>query len=281
MAPKTPVALTSTPMKFYTCLLVILLLMALFTWKTGTGEHPVAANPSGYHMTGQSFVHPGCMVDEDPCVTLSFSYPVFRGGSLLADSLQSWVDRLIGQSGSGHRREIGRLADEWFEDYDRYREKIDGYSIPWSLERHVELVYENRHLISLHFHEFSFTGGVHPAQTDKFRSFDLSDGRSLTLADLTNDREQYEQLVRLAEEQFRYTYQMLEEDDLGRQGFGTIDGTFKLPENFAFTDYGLLFYFNNFEIAPYATRPIAIELPYDDLRFIIRTRWMNHEMTFI
>lgn len=273
-------------MKFYTSLFVILLLMAILSWNTGTGEHPMTDTPSGYHMTGQSFIHPDCTIDEDPCVSLRFSYPVFRGGSSLADSVQLWVDSHIGQSTAGIREtssrdEIQKLAEAWFDDYDRYREKIHDYAIPWSLDRFVELVYENRQLISLHFNEISFTGGAHPVQTDKFQSFDLTEGRLLTLSDLTNDREQYNQLVRLAEEQFRYTYELLEKDDLGSKGYRSIDGTFALPDNFAFTDYGLLFYFNNFEIAPFATRPIAIELPYDDLRFIIRTRWMNQEMMII
>ncbi len=114
-------------------------------------------------------------------------------------------------------------------------------------------------------------------QIDIFRSFEKPGGSILTLNDLTYDDAQLEQLKIMAEEQFRFSYELLEDENLEDAGFHFLDGEFYLTENFAFTDFGLLFYYNVYEVAPYATGPIAVELPYDDLENILRTKWLKQQ----
>lgn len=219
------------------------------------------------------YEHPDCRIDEEPCVELRFRFPDFLERGPLADSLEAWISKKIeGPDGTGIT--LDEFAREWFADYDQYARHIEGYNLAWKLERRVELIHETSNLVTLHFHEFSYTGGAHPVQVDQFRSFYKPDGTMLTIGDLTAGRREFEILRDLAEEQFRYTYQLLENDDLADAGFHFLDGEFHLTENFAFTRYGLLFYFNAYEVAPYSTGPIAIELPYEDLDYLVRPLWL-------
>lgn len=229
-----------------------------------------------YEMVDLNYEHRECTTDEGPCVTMNFIYPRFQGDSTLADSLQSWTDYKIHDVESDSELvDTDELALEWFSDYDQFALQIDGYNISWSLERRVELVYQSENLVSLHFNEFSFTGGAHAMQLDVFRSFDRPGGNRITLSDLTYTEELFEQLERQAEEQFRFTYELLEKDEAGEADYTFLDGEFYLPDNFAFTDFGLLFYYNVYDIAPHATRPIAIELPYENIESVIRARWLQ------
>jgi len=222
-----------------------------------------------------TFDHPDCQIRKEPCVHLYFHYPVYSGSTPLSDSLRIWTERQLFYPEPGAIPTIAdSLAKEWFRDYDRYAQQIQGYNLSWSLERSIEQIFESETLVTLHFHEFSFSGGAHPQQLDLFRSFIKPQGKQITLADLTYDYRAFEQLVALTEEHFRFSFELLESENLTDAGFHFLDGQFHLTENFAFTEYGLLFYFNAYEVAPYATGPIAIELPYEDLEYLIRSRWL-------
>ncbi|MEX1212672.1 MAG: DUF3298 domain-containing protein [Balneolaceae bacterium] len=221
------------------------------------------------------FTSPDCMLDEEPCVELFFHYPVFHDLGEWTDSLTHWTEtQLVDHPTRQLHREIEGLAYEWFDDWEQFHDEIDDYRVPWRLERAVEVVYENDELVTLHSSEFSFAGGAHPNQYDYFQSFTKESGRRIGLKDLTPDRTSWKRLVDLAEEHFRYTFELLEEDDLDQAGFFFDDGRFHLTENIAFTPYGLLIHFNSYEVAPYAIGPISIELSYEELEHLIKSRWL-------
>lgn len=221
------------------------------------------------------FTSPDCTLDEEPCVELFFHYPVFHDQGDWTDSLTYWTqEQLVEHPTRQLHREIEGLAHEWFDDWEQFHDEIDGYRVPWRLERAVEVVYESDELVTLHFNEFSFAGGAHPNQYDHFQSFTKRSGRRVQVADLTPDSTSWNRLLDLAEEHFRYTFELLEEEDLDDAGFFFDDGRFHLTENIAFTQYGLLIHFNSYEVAPYAIGPISIELSYDELDPLIKSRWL-------
>jgi hypothetical protein len=232
-----------------------------------------------YDMTELIFEHPECQTIEGPCVTLQFIYPEFRGDDRLTERLRAWSQqKLFDLSRDTEEADPERLAREWFNDYDYYAAEIEDYNISWTLERRVDIVYTTPALVSIHFNEFSFTGGAHPSQVDIFRSFNRSGGEEITLSDLTQDEYQMGLLSDLVEEQFRSTYELLEDDELEDTGYWYMDSDFYLTENFAFTDFGILFYFNVYEVAPHATGPIAVEIRYSDLESILHSQWLHkHE----
>jgi hypothetical protein len=239
-------------------------------------QDPPEMTSLGYQMYEQIIEHPDCETDQGPCVSLIFIYPEFEGVDPLADKLNDWIfEKLYDQDNDLNSSDAEQLAQQWYNDYEIYATEIDNYNISWSLERRIELVHDTPELISLHFHEFSFTGGAHPIQTDIFRSFQKPGGNVITLNDLTYDDSQFRQLTVLVEEQFRYTFEILEEENLEDAGFWFVDNDFHLTDNFAFTNFGILFYYNVYEVAPYATGPIAVEIEYRDLQNILRAAWLH------
>ncbi|MEX2585888.1 MAG: DUF3298 domain-containing protein [Balneolaceae bacterium] len=260
--------------------ILFLLLICLFGCQESEPitQEPEPKTPFRPESITETFDHPDCEIDGEPCVHLYFHQPRFRNPSPLGDSLRVWTERHLYYPEPGSTPTTpDKLAQDWFRDYDQFVSEIEDYRIPWSLERSVEKIFESQNLISLHFNEYSFTGGAHPHQMDVFQSFIRPEGKKLTLSDLTYDFDSFEQLVDLAEEQFRFSFELLENENLQEAGFHFVDGEFHLTENFAFTDFGLIFYFNTYEVAPYVTGPIAIELPYEDLRHLIRSRWLHEQ----
>lgn len=253
----------------YILFLSVPLLTACEDEKAETGEIQ-------YTMVEQIYEHPECVTVQGPCVTIHFIYPDFEGEGALNDSLTKWTEqKMYDPQFESQDMTAEGLADQWFSDFDHFAEEIEDYNLSWTLERRVELVFTTPNLVSLHFNEFSFTGGAHPTQIDIFRSFEIPDGNILTLSDLTHDESQLVLLTSLVEEEFRYSYELLEDENLEDAGYWFLENDFHLTENFAFTNYGLLFYFNVYEVAPYATGPIAVEIRYQDLESILHLKWLS------
>lgn len=226
------------------------------------------------------YASPDCELEEgEPCVRLRFHYPVYNDHGAWTDSLTHWTQRqLIGHTTRQLDREIEGLAHEWFDDWEKFQSEIQNYRLPWRLERSVEVAYENEELVTLHFSDYQFSGGAHPNQHDTFQSFVKVDGRHITEEALTPDSTAYHRLLQLAEDHFRFTFELLEEESLEEAGFFFDDGNFHLAENIAFTEYGLLIYYNNYEVAPYVMGPISIELSYDELEHLLHSRWLPSEV---
>jgi len=58
------------------------------------------------------------------------------------------------------------------------------------------------------------------------------------------------------------------EDDLEKDG-GLFENKIAYNDNFAVTKEGLKFYYNNYEIAPYASGPTEILITYSELNDLI------------
>jgi Protein of unknown function (DUF3298) len=61
-------------------------------------------------------------------------------------------------------------------------------------------------------------------------------------------------------------------------GFWFKDNIFTLNNNFAITDQGILFYYNNYEIASYVYGPTKIFIPYDSIENLVKRKGMVYEI---
>jgi hypothetical protein len=173
------------------------------------------------------------------------------------------------------------LADRFIADYEGYRREVPDSPGGWLVERTVEAIHRDEHVVSFRDVDSSFTGGAHPHRTETYSTLYLTTGRPLILEDLlvTGGREE---LRRIVEARFRRVRGLEPDQDLGKAGFWFGDQTrertgnrgsarasgktsFVLPDNFALTDDGLLFHFNPYDIAPYSIGSTTVEVSRSEL----------------
>jgi hypothetical protein len=213
-----------------------------------------------------------CDTPASPCATISLQFPEFTRAQTpgVKDSLNALVGRRVLRSftsdTSAGSAEL--LMQEFLEGYNTTVLAFPGYHLRWIMRRQVSIVSDTAGVLSLAFFESSFTGGAHPNALLIYATVDLRSGRILSLADIVREGKE-EDLTMLAESLFRRTRLLEREDDLEEAGYWFPDGRFRLNENFAFREDGLVFYFNSYEIAPYASGPTELVLPYDSLRGIL------------
>ncbi len=133
-------------------------------------------------------------------------------------------------------------------------------------------------VLSLYGNNVVFSGAGHPEITCVSASYDLATGDVLTLAsimqkDATTDMFRDLVLDGLTE--------MAEGDYLYDNYKQTVTNRFKADasqdEAWYFTQTGLCFYFAPYEIAPYSSRVVTVEIPYEKLRNLIHIDYLPDE----
>ena len=125
-------------------------------------------------------------------------------------------------------------------------------------------------VLSLFGTQNSFSGGMHANISCTSANYDLLTGDVLTLGSIMHKdatTEDFIQIIieklKLFEEQY-YLYDNYEEGVRNR-----LDVDENLYEDFYFSTAGLCFFFSPYEIAPYSSGVITVELPYHELTGLI------------
>lgn len=130
-------------------------------------------------------------------------------------------------------------------------------------------------VLSLFGNNVVFSGNGHPERTCVSASYDLLTGDVLTLASIMNKDANAEQFCQLV---LQSLSEMAEGDYLYENYAQTVKSRFSTDssqdEAWYFTQKGLSFYFAPYEIAPYSSGVITVEIPYEKLKDLIHTDYL-------
>lgn len=215
-----------------------------------------------------------CGNDENKaCVAVSISYPsILKGVSqVILDSLNRNIQStildyaFISEKPDNFESLIGEIQKE----YESVNKEFPDYNTPWQLEVNADIIYQDSLFISVASTIYSFTGGAHPNSYQVYRSYDLVTGKALTLDDLLETGYDLD-LNEAAELEFRMAKRIPPSRDLDDEGYFFEGNRFKLNSNFAIMNKSLLFYFNPYEIGPYALGATELELKLTDYVKLIK-----------
>ncbi len=121
-------------------------------------------------------------------------------------------------------------------------------------------------VLSLFGTQVTYSGAIHPDRVCASASYDLKTGDVLTLASIMHKDASLASFCELVLESLK---QMSEGDYLYENYEKTVQKRFSVDpatdEDWYFTQNGLCFYFAPYEIAPYASGIITVEIPYEEL----------------
>lgn len=122
-------------------------------------------------------------------------------------------------------------------------------------------------------------GGIHADSTRTSRSYNADNGSLLTLADIAKNEEQLKTFIK------NYVIGLAAGDDYKEGGISilfddfesTINDLVDAGANWYFSDGGLVFYANPYDIAPYSRGVLLFEIPYSALEEFIDEGFMPAE----
>lgn len=124
----------------------------------------------------------------------------------------------------------------------------------------------------------TYTGGLHPEQNCVSITYDAANGESLTLGSILNHIDNKQDICDLVLEKLDaldYQYSLFDGyESMVKDRFLSDEST---DEAFYFTNTGLCFYFAPYELAPFSTGIISVEIPYDKLPGILADAYFPDE----
>jgi hypothetical protein len=162
---------------------------------------------------------------------------------------------------------ISGAFDVFQKNYNDFKKDFPEAPGCWEVGLKGDTVMVTPKILFYQLDHYSFTGGAHPNTFRSFHAFSASDGSERQVKEFVADSIA---LVKLVEKHFRQTEKLAPETDLDKAGYFLLNHQFALPVSYVFTPKGVLFYYNPYEIAPYARGAIVFTISYEELGDIIK-----------
>lgn len=249
--------------------------------KIATEASLPAAVPFGYEMKRFEKLYKQGENLGDAETYCKVAYPVFSGGEaagVVNTTIEAWIadsTALHPAEGYSGRRTPEALADNFLKDFEVYS-KESGMGLPYQFELHGSVLLNNAKQLTIQLSSYAYTGGAHGMNSTTYFVFDAATGRRLFFDDLfvSGSRGSLNALI---EARFREDRGLSSSDRLDGEKGGLFENRIAFTTNFALTDKGISFFYNPYEIAPYAAGPTEIELRFEDIKGLLKPEYLRHE----
>lgn len=235
--------------------------------KTEKKETPISFELKTFRVESEG----GCKADTLPCPYYEVTYPEFAG---LDSSVATVITREIDASVSMGNPEadgqtMKQIGEGFIQDYQDFKTEIpDGFG-GWHYTAKVAVEVQTDTLLSLSVNDEYYTGGAHGGSGVYFININPKNGQKFTLSHLFKPG--YEEPLREAGNKvFRQVRELADTASFSQNSFEFPEDKFTLNKNYGFKKDGIVFFYNSYEIAPYAAGPTEVLIPYVELEQWLR-----------
>ena len=209
-----------------------------------------------------------CINEEADCSIISLEVLKAKGPEDISEeinaALNEHVINLISNAEKPKPQTLEELTDNFLKDYKTAAESFSEEP-PWEAYLNQNIYRQTEDLISIGVTTEVFSGGAHGYKNLTFLNFDPETGEKLSADDLFEP-----QFTALAEEKFREAQQIPAGENINSTGYWFENDTFQLPENIGFSEEAVILVYNPYEVGPYATGDIYLEIPLKDAQPFLR-----------
>jgi hypothetical protein len=162
------------------------------------------------------------------------------------------------------------MKQVYFENYLStneaiYKETMTS-SFNWQSLKFMNVLMNGAHILSFYIDHYAFTGGAHGLMTRQHTVVNLWNGKEVELKDIfkENSEQQISQILRA---KIYMKLHLPTSQSLADAGF--FSDTIKPADNFYITRDGIGFYYNQYDIAPYASGAFDIFIPFSELNDVL------------
>jgi hypothetical protein len=171
------------------------------------------------------------------------------------------------------------MKQVYFENYlstneGIYKETMAS-SFNWQSLKFLHILMNGSHILSFYIDHYAFTGGAHGFQTRQFTVVNLWTGKEVRLKDIFKENSAT-QLSSILSDKIHEKNHLPTTQNLKDVGFFT--DTIKPTDNFYITREGIGFFYNQYDIAPYASGAIDVFIPFNELKDLMVVGGVNREL---
>lgn len=213
------------------------------------------------------------------CAEFNIAYPVFSGGdSVLTNALNKSVQEyLLSAIGSDSQKPFAQSLDsaayQFIQMFIQDRKDIPEIAMGYVTEITDTVPFLNAKVATVQMDGYAFTGGAHPNPFGMLISYDLTKAaKPLEITDLVSDTN----AVRPAlEKAYKLSKGLKETDPLSEVVYPEIK-QIPMPATVGVVAEGVRFFYNAYEIAPYAVGASDVLLTWDQLGTLSdKHKWLD------
>lgn len=196
---------------------------------------------------------------EKSCAEFSARYPLVTTGTpALRDSVMTWVDNkvrdysIMSEMPPTQRVTVENAGKEFLRLW-----KADDAGFSYNFEMKDTILALTDKFVTLRLDFYIFTGGAHPNYFSEFAVFDATSGKVIPKSLFIKDEKA---VLPLLDTAFK-----AEKQEAFDNGYTYEGGQIPFPTQCAFTEKGVVFHYNTYEIGPYAMGDADIFLTWVDL----------------
>ncbi|MBQ8051274.1 MAG: DUF3298 domain-containing protein [Bacteroidaceae bacterium] len=189
----------------------------------------------------------------------------------LQTAITEYISETLGGTYEGEMDDAEALANHYAQDYLRQmaevRSEVEGDEMEYSHEARITKIYETERLVTYSTATYAFYGGAHGSSTGTGMTFRKSDGRRVGM-NLLNDKVGDEEWMDMVRGALKNYFEVKTDDEL--HDCLQLDPDYfpyiPMPESEPwFSEEGMVFSYQQYEIACYAAGMPAFVVPYEKL----------------
>lgn len=210
---------------------------------------------------------------EATCPEVAVEYIQVNGDASVSKKINDSIERFVIQSlridldAAKEPKTIKGAMEDFIELYRMHSAEFPDMSAAYFAEISVGDSFRTDDILSLACSTYLYTGGAHGYETLQFKNFDPSTGKFLQLDDIFEDISAFR---KLAEETFKQQNDIAASDRINATGFWFEEDTFSLPTTVGFSEKGVVLHYNAYDIAPYATGAIDVEIAMETIKPLLK-----------
>jgi hypothetical protein len=206
---------------------------------------------------------------KDTLIDFSVSFPNFTEtgkNKAKAKYLNSQVKTIILGKESSAESKYKNLVKDYKETYAEGEPE----EMRWALEEEITVTQISSDFIGFTYSGYNYSGGAHGGSWINYSNYDLTKLKPIKLGDVLV-KNYLKELTKIGEIYFRKDKGLVPDASL-EGDYWFKDNKFHLNDNFNFTPKGILFFYNQYEIACYACGTTELLIPYTDIKKLINTK---------
>lgn len=220
-------------------------------------------------------------LDEAPtsCAVYEVSYPIFsKGDTMLVKTLNKSVQNYVLSVVAGNMQlpfaeALDSAAWQFIQLFEENKDQLAAIEMGYSTEIKDKVPLMNSKIVTIEMSGYSFTGGAHPYSFCLLVSYDLKNGaKPLQISDLVRDTNAVRPLLERA---YKLSKGLQETDSLADVVYSEIT-QLPMPMNVGISPEGIRFYYNAYEVGPYAVGVSDILLTWQELGNLSdKNKWLE------
>ena len=224
--------------------------------------------PITFELKNYKLYSDNCAGDTAKCASYEVSYPEFAGiDSAVSKAIRYKIDSVLSIGFSeGMVQSFEQSGKIFIDQYQEFAgEAAEAAGAAWYYSANVNVENSADSLIALSIYTEDYSGGAHPNSSTIFLNIQAQTGARVQLDNILKPGYK-DALTKIGERIFREQRDLADTASFKRNAFDFPDDKFQLNKNYGFTKEGILFYYNSYEVAPYAAGPTEVLIPYTEIK---------------